>query len=296
MKNRRIMITGASHGIGRQTALQLAAQGACVVLVARSADALEQLADEIVQAGGTGYALPADLTDARERAYLIREAVRWMGGLDTLVNVAGSSPFGPFEAETAESLERLVSLNVLAPMELSRAAVEHFKEQGRGQLVQVGSIFGSVGFPHFAAYSATKFAMRGFSEALRRELAGTGVDVTYVAPRATDTRQTGAYADMVEATKMHLDTPEYVATRIVEAIQRSAKDVYIGKPESIFVKLNARWPRLVDRLMAKQTQQARPFAEAAVLRRAKQLEHPSSTAAESVAVAPPLGKTETCPS
>jgi short-subunit dehydrogenase len=267
IKNKCILLTGASHGIGREVAVQLASQGARVTIVGRSSDVLDELAYDIGRAGGKAYPLAADLTDATTRANLVADAVEWMGGLDMLVNVAGNSPFGPFEAETAEDLDTLVALNVLAPMQLSRAAVAHFKTQGSGHLVNVGSIFGSIGFPHFAAYSATKFAMRGLSQALRRELAGTGIDVTYVAPRATKTRQTGAYADMVEATKMHLDEPRDVAAQIVRAIAKRSKDVYLGGPESVFVRLNAWLPRLVDRLMAKDTVKARPYAEASATRR-----------------------------
>lgn len=282
LNGKRILITGASHGIGRELATQLAARGAQLTIVARSSDVLDELSHDIARNGGKAYPLAADLTDAGCRAGVVDQAVAWMGGLDVLVNVAGNSPFGPFEAETDQELETLVALNVLAPMQLSRAAVAHFRAQGSGQLVNIGSIFGSIGFPHFAAYSATKFAMRGLSQALRRELAGTGVDVTYVAPRGTRTRQTGAYADMVEATKMPLDEPQIVAARIVGAIEQRAKDVYLGGPEPLFVRLNAWWPRLVDKLTAGQTRAARPFAEASATRRAAAREQQSSCGVDDV--------------
>ncbi len=267
-KDLRILLTGASQGIGRETAMALAERGARVTLVARSAEALGELAHDIVQAGGQAYPLAADLTDPAARARVVDDAITWMGGLDMIVNVAGTSSFGPFEAETPEALETLVTLNLLAPMQLCRDAVERFTAQGHGHVVNAGSVFGSIGFPHFAAYSATKFGVRGFCQALRRELAGTGIDVTHVAPRATRTAQTGAYADMVEATKMHLDEPAVVAARIVQAIERREKDVVVGGPEGVFVRLNNWFPRLVDRLMRKQTETARPFAEAAASRRA----------------------------
>jgi short-subunit dehydrogenase len=271
LKNDRILVTGASHGIGRRTALRLGAAGARVGLVGRSAGSLEELAHEIEQLGGVAIPFVVDLLDGRARARLVPDAIECLGGLDRLVNIAGSTSFTPFDQEGSDDLTDLVNLNVLAPMELTRDAVAHFKTQRAGHVVNVGSIFGSIGFPHFVAYSATKFAIRGFSQALRRELVDFGVDVTYVAPRATDTRLARAFAGMAKATGMHLDDPDDVAARIVSATEKRATDVYLGGPEGIFVRLNSAWPQLVDRLMRKQTRQARPFAEEAALSAADRL-------------------------
>lgn len=263
LKYERILVTGASHGIGRRTAVRLGAAGALIGIVGRSTDALDEVVAEIERAGGRAIPFVTDLLDRKSRERLVPEAISCLGGLDRLVNIAGCASFRPFERERSNEMSDLVTLNVLAPMELSRQAVQRFRSQGGGHIVNVGSIFGSIGFPHFTAYSATKFALRGFSQALRRELDGTGVDVTYVAPRGTRTRLAEAFGEMAEATNMHLDDPDDVAARIVAAMERRSKDVYLGRAEGIFVRLNSIFPGLVDRLMKKDTGRARPFAEKA---------------------------------
>jgi short-subunit dehydrogenase len=126
--------------------------------------------------------------------------------------------------------------------------------------VNVGSMFGSIAFAWHAAYSASKYALRGFSEALRRELAGSGVGVTYVAPRAVRTplNPPEVYR-MAEQIRMKMDDPEPVARRIVEAIERDRKEAYLGFPESIFVRVNALLPRLVDRALRRQNSVMRTY-------------------------------------
>jgi short-subunit dehydrogenase len=257
----RILLTGASHGIGRCTALELGRRGAQLVLVGRSAPSLEAVCREVVAAGGQAIPLVADLLE--RRGELVDEAALLLGGLDALVHVAGAVSFRPFETETSSGLEDLLTLNLVAPLDLSRAALAIFKQQGSGHLVHVGSIFGSVGFPHFTAYSASKFGLRGFCEALRRELVDTRIAVTYVAPRATRTRLADRFGRMAAETKMPLDEPEWVAERIVAAMERRRPETFLGWAERIFVRLDACFPRLVDRLITGQTRTARPFAEEA---------------------------------
>jgi short-subunit dehydrogenase len=263
--DRAFLLTGAASGIGRATATALAARGARLALVDRDEDGLHAVCDVLASRGPRPLALVADLSDLERLPALVDDAAAKLRGLDVLVNNAGLISFRPFAEETAENLERLQRVNVLAPMVLARAVVPRFLSQGEGRIVNVGSIFGSIGFAWFASYSASKFAVRGFSEALRRELAGTGVGVTYVAPRATRTRLADVFGRMAEATGMHLDEPERVAARIVKAVQQDAKDRYLGFPECVFVRLNALLPRLVDRALKSQDAKARPFAEEAAL-------------------------------
>src|SRR5581483_5969305 len=126
-------------------------------------------------------------------------------------------------------------------------ALPAMKRRGAGQIVNVGSILGSIGLAYFATYSSSKAGLRLFSEAMRRELAGTGIVVTYVAPRAARTslitQKLAQYADL---TGMAIDEPDEVARRIVDAIAHDKTDVYLGTAERIFVKLNGAVPRLVD--------------------------------------------------
>jgi short-subunit dehydrogenase len=160
-------------------------------------------------------------------------------------------------------IQAMLKVNVEAPLQLTREVLPGMIEQRRGRVVTVGSMFGSIGFPCFAAYSATKFALRGFSEALRRELAGTGVGVTYVSPRAVRTALNPPVVhSMAEQGLMRMDEPQWVAGMIVRALERDADDVYLGFPESFFARLNGLLPRIVDRALIKQLPSLLRFASA----------------------------------
>lgn len=255
LRNSHIVLTGAAGGIGAETARLLGARGARLALVDRSGEAVNALADEIVSRGGHAHALAADLLDPRGREAALAGARQALGEVDILINGAGLSSFRPFVEEVSENWERVVQLNMVVPMALARAVLPELTARGRGQIVNIGSTFGSIGFACFTAYSASKFGVRGFSEALRRELDGSGVGVTYIAPRAVKTTiNTAAVYRMAEATRMKMDEPAWVAERIVRAIEEDRKDVYLGWPETLFVRVNALLPRFVDgALRAKRT-------------------------------------------
>ena len=134
--------------------------------------------------------------------------------------------------------------------------------QGHGRIANIGSMFGSIGFPCFAAYSASKFAIRGFSQSLRRELAGTGVGVTYVSPRAVKTPfNPPVIHRMAELGMMNMDEPQWVAQKIVRAIEKRKNEVYLGFPESLFARINALLPRMVDGAIVKQVPTLIAFTE-----------------------------------
>ncbi len=178
---------------------------------------------------------------------------RW-GGADILINLAGVMDFRRFDEQEPEAIARIVDVNLRAPLLLTRALLPGMIDRGHGRIVNVGSMFGSIGFPCFAAYSATKFALRGYSQALRRELAGTGVGVTYVSPRAVKTAfNPPVVHEMASRGIMRMDEPARVAQAIVRAIEKGRKEVYVGFPESLFARINALLPGLVDRGLAKQT-------------------------------------------
>jgi short-subunit dehydrogenase len=187
----------------------------------------------------------------------VQRALDVLGGLDILVNNAGQSHFSAFAREDEETVRRLLAVNVTAPMLITRAALPHLLARGSGCIVNIGSVFGSIGFPHFAVYSATKFALRGFSESLRRELDGTGVRVLYAAPRATATAMNGpAVRSLMAETRAAMDAPDSVARRIADAIAGGQHEVTIGAPERIFARLNALFPRVVDKALRKQARAA----------------------------------------
>jgi len=237
LDRKSILITGASGGLGALVASQLAAEGAHVVGLGRHRP---QAADGFLQ---HDLATPEGIEAAARAA----EGGRW----DILINLAGVQHFGPVEAEDPERLLAGYLVNLVAPVRLTQAVLPAMRARGAGQIVNIGSIFGSINFAHFATYSSAKAGLRGFSQALRRELAGTGVDVTYVAPRAVRTAMVSdRVLEYAKLTQMHIDPPEATARRIVSAIQARRRDVYLGFPEAFFVRLNALLPDLVDRALS----------------------------------------------
>jgi len=229
-----ILVTGGAGGLGRLICADLAEQGAEVTVLDRAAD-------------NSGLACDLSTPEGLEQAAKAVSDRR----VDVLVNLAGIQHFGPVETQSPESLTASYMVNLVAPVRLTQAVLPGMKARGGGQIVNVGSIFGSIGFAHFATYSSAKAGLRGFSQALRRELAGSGVDVTYVAPRAVRTPlNSAAVLEFARLTGMNMDAPEDVARRIVAAIGARRRDVYLGFPESFFVRLNAVLPGLVDRALA----------------------------------------------
>ena len=256
-----VLITGASGGIGGAIARELAWRGASLILVNRDGDKLENLATELRGSGGKVLTLTGDIAQPGTPARLIEQALEQAGTIDILINCAGVQNFGFFAQERAADTATLFHVNTIAPIALVNAVLPHMLEKRRGQIVNVGSIFGSIGFPCFASYSASKFALRGFSEALRRELAGSGVGVTYVAPRFTKTAfNRNVVARMANALKMNQDEPESVAASVIATIERDDRERYLGWPEKLFVRINSILPRLVDPSLIKQVDLMRPFA------------------------------------
>jgi len=259
----RVLLTGAAGGIGSALAVKLADKGANLALVARHESDLEKLINRIDHENIAVQLLGADLVDPHQVAQTVVETRQKLGGIDLLINCAGLMSFRPLSEEDPEALQQIIQLNLVAPMLLTRYVAPEMLARGTGRIVNVGSTFGSIGFAWFAAYSASKFGLRGLSEALRRELDGSGVGVTYVAPRAVKTRlNTGAVYRMAESTHMRMDEPELVAEEIVSAIERDAKDVYLGFPEKLFARLNSILPRWVDAGLRKQNQVMEAFARA----------------------------------
>jgi short-subunit dehydrogenase len=247
----RVVLTGASRGIGRELARRLAGRGARLVLVGRNSSAVAAVCNEIFAVGGRADPILFDLAAPAGHDEVIERARTILGSIDLLVNNAGVSSFESFERQNPEAIARIVATNLVAPMLLARAALPHLQSGAR--IVNVGSMFGSIGFPHCAAYSATKFGLRGFSEALRREVAARGIGITYVAPRAARTEANSAALYRFAArTGMALDAPADVAEGIIAAIERDEAERFFGGPEPFFARLNALLPRLVDRALGKQ--------------------------------------------
>lgn len=230
LKGKIIVLTGGQGGIGKILSASLRDTGAQVIVIDR-------------QTGIDTW--PTDLADEEALLDLCERLAKQH--VDILINLAGLMYFGNLHQQPINQLSALIRVNLEVPIRLSQAVIPGMLKRGSGQIVNIGSVFGSLAFPHFATYSATKAGLKGFSEALRREYTGKGIAVTYIAPRAVKTALNGGIiADLHDRTGVVNDSPEKVARIILKAIKEDRKSVTIGFPETIFTKINSLLPGLID--------------------------------------------------
>jgi short-subunit dehydrogenase len=255
LTDRRVLITGASSGIGQSLAIELARRGARVVLFARRADRLAVVAAEIErQFGRRAVTVAGDVTDDAARKRALEAAQAGLGGLDILINNAGINAHGRFATASPDRLRPIFEVNFFAAVELIRAALPVLRNGRQPMIVNIGSILGKRGCPHKSEYSASKFALHGFSESLRAELAHDRIDVLVVAAGPTDTEQVdNLLEDQGELPwgDPRRKTPEQVARAIVRAIQRGRHELVTDWRSWFWLLLNRAAPRLVDRIMAR---------------------------------------------
>jgi short-subunit dehydrogenase len=237
LDRKQIIVTGAAGGIGSLVAARLRRAGAIVTGIDR------------VPCPACKHSITGDLGSEAGIA-AIADKVRDVS-CDILVNLAGVQYFGPLAEQPLDGLWGGYVVNLIAPAMLVRAVLPGMMARGSGRIVNIGSVFGAIPFAHFASYSSAKAGLKALSDALRRELAGSGIAVTHIAPRAVRTKLASPKVmAFAAATKMHMDEPDAVAERIVEAIDAGARDVVIGFSERLFVRVNALAPRLIDRALA----------------------------------------------
>lgn len=173
---------------------------------------------------------------------------------DILINLAGVNQFAGCEAQ---NYQRLVDLNLIVPMVLAQAVLPGMRKKGTGYIVNIGSMVAEIPMPYLTGYVASKAGLKGFSDALRREIAGQGITVTHINPRAVRTNMNhGAMATFNEMTRTPEDSPEWVAEQIFQAIRNGASRKSLGRQERFFALINALFPGIVDIAMRKQRQVA----------------------------------------
>jgi short-subunit dehydrogenase len=246
----RILITGATGGFGQALARQLAGAGARLLLAGFDSAAdiarLEALAGEL----GEGHeTVAANLATAEGIAATAGAARRF--GANVLINNAGVGGFGLYDEQDWGTVDTILATNLAAPMRLTHALLPHLKAQPQAAIVNVGSMFGSLPFAGFVAYSTAKAALRAFSQGLRRELADTCIAVIHLAPRAIATPlNTPAVDALNRELKNAYDQPEDVARRAVAALREGSGEHHIGFPEKLFAWLNGIAPKLIDNGLA----------------------------------------------
>ncbi|GAB3288429.1 SDR family oxidoreductase [Parahaliea aestuarii] len=242
---KRMVLTGACGGLGRAVAQRLAERGARLLLVGRNDEVLQALCDGLP--GGEHGVVVADLGSSAGVSAVVAVAGE---AVDGLINCAGVNTFGLFSEQGSGELRQMLAVNVEAPAALIRGLLPVLREHN-SVIVNVGSTFGAIGYPGFSAYCASKFALRGLTEALARELADTPVSVRYFAPRAI---RTAMNSERVEAMNAELgnamDPPEVVAEDLVRFVESDERRRDSGWPERLFVRINALLPRLVDKSLA----------------------------------------------
>jgi short-subunit dehydrogenase len=266
LRDARVLLTGASSGIGRELALALARRGARVLLAARREELLRALASACAAAGGAAEFVAGDVTDPAIRAALVARAAELWGGLDVLVNNAGASAHGRFDASDEPTLRQVLELNFFAAVELTRRALPLLRHSAQRAgaspppaprpcppaIVNIGSIIGHRGLPLNSEYAASKFALRGWSESLRAELAADGVDVLLVSPGSTDTE----FFDHLLARRTKLPwgdaakiSAAAVAEQTVRALERGRREIFPNWRGRLMVIANRLAPGVVDRII-----------------------------------------------
>lgn len=245
----RVVLTGASGGIGRAMAQALVRAGAAVMLVGRSQPALTALAGECAGSAAASAdrigVHAADLCDPAAIDDLRAAATAW--GANVVVHNAGVPSFGRLESLGAADIRQVLDTNLLAPMLLTQALLPHLRRMPRAQVICVGSALGRLGLPGFSAYCASKFGLRGFSEALRREVRGSAVRVQYLGPRSTRTGFNSADVEAYnQATGTAVDTPETVALALLDLLESEAAERFLGFPEKLAVRINGLAPEWLD--------------------------------------------------
>jgi short-subunit dehydrogenase len=256
LRNARMLITGASSGIGRSLAVEAALRGCRVLASARSLELLQELQREVASHGQALEIMQADVTDPRDRQRLVDAALQHFGGLDILVNNAGVGALGPFADSSPERLRRIMEVNFFGLTETTRLLLPVLKQGVRPAIVNVSSVIGKRAIPNSSEYCASKFAVQGFSEALRAELSKDGVDLLVVNPGRTRTQ----FQDhLLERKSQRLfasyrsgQSSEHVARATLRALARGRNEINLTAAGKLLLLLNRVAPRLVNWLLARQ--------------------------------------------
>jgi short-subunit dehydrogenase len=254
LRGKRAILTGASGGIGRATALALSKEGVRLVLASRNAPALNDQVELLKKVGSDAIAIPTDVTKPDERQRLIDGTVKAFRGFDLLINNAGVGSWGHFSSSTPEIMRMVMEVNFFGPIELTRLALPHLVDGHQPAVVNVASMCGRKGIPAWPEYSASKFALVGMSEAWRAEFARFDVDVITIVPGMTDSGFQNNWLRAEGKASLKFEEgmkPEEVAEGIVSALVKNRTEVVLGSEARRLLLFNRYFPRLTNWLIAR---------------------------------------------
>lgn len=254
LKGKRILITGASSGIGKAIAIEAGERGARVFVTGRNQERLAAVVKTIRQNGGIADSLDGDLTDPIERERLLRAVEQSFGGLDVLVNNAGHGATGHFQYATPDRLRSIMELNFFAPCELSRLAIPMLKMGADPAILMINSVAGRRAIPSRTEYSASKFALMGFSEALRGELSKDNIEVCVVSPGLTESSFEDNMLENSARHSLHAQRSmkaSDAATLILNSLEKRKNETTLTFKGKMLVTLSRFFPRFIDYKMSK---------------------------------------------
>jgi short-subunit dehydrogenase len=252
-----VVVTGASSGIGRETALKLAGRGARLVLTARREDALDDVARLCRERGAECTVVPADVSVLDEISSLAGQALAAFGQVDVWINNAGIYVMGTVEQTPLDVFQRVMDVNFIAAVAATKAILPHFRQRRGGMFVNISSAIGLVTAPYLAAYAASKHALKAFSESLRDEVRELNIDVSVVYPTSTDTplfEHTANYTGKAVRPAEPVYKVSDVADAILDTIESPKRDVIVGAAKGMSAFRTVA-PSLFDRVMSKKMDQ-----------------------------------------
>ena len=253
LNGRRILITGASSGIGRALAVELAGANTRLLLTARRDDLLATLQSDVESLGGEATVVAGDITDAAVRSQLVSTANASFGGLDIVINNAGIGGIGTFASADDARLRKIMEVNFFAPAELIRESLPLLRQSDDGVVVNIGSVLGHCAVPKKSEYCASKFAMHGLSDALRMEFAHDGIDVLLVSPSTTSSQffDNAMRSEGRAARNDNAMTPELVARHTIKAIRNRRREVILSAGGKLLVLADRVVPWLMSRILGR---------------------------------------------
>ncbi len=260
LKNKVVLITGGSRGLGLVLARQICADGGRVALLARDLDELARAKDDLAVREGEAFTIQCDLLESAQIQSAVRQTIEHFGRIDILINNAGIIEVGPLEHMTREDFERAMQLHFWAPFELIMQIIPEMRRRAGGRIVNISSIGGKIAVPHMAPYAASKFALVGLSDALRAELARDSIHVTTVTPGLMRTRSEGhakfkgdhaaEYKSFTGAGKLPFASisAERAARKILAACRRGQPALIMPMPARALIIANALFPNFTARI------------------------------------------------